>query len=180
MNRSTISFLFIITILLQSCEFNCSVGDKGDKPGTAVVRNGIRLTNDIEMQADGVTVEKAYLVFQDGTAVPEGNITDFSQSVRLTIVVEDGWKLDSNGRVSLGAYEKIEVETGEVLLEEEDLFAKNGDTTISEKDAGRISLSATIKLRKEIKPLTTFYVYFRVWDKIGKGFIQGRYKLFSK
>lgn len=180
MNRSTITFLFLVTIFLQSCEFNCSVGDKADKPGTAVVKDGVRITNDIELQADGVTVEKAYLVFEDGTAVPEGNITDFSQPVRLTMVIEDGWKVDSNGRVWLGASEKIEVETGEVLLDEQDLFAKKNDQSISEKEAGRITLTATITLGKKIKPLTTFYVYFHVWDKIGKGFVQGRYKLFSK
>ncbi len=179
MNRLLFLLFFISFFFLQSCKFSCSIGNKDDNKRTAVFKDGIRISNDIELQANRIKVDKAYLVFGDGEAVPEGNITDFSQPVKLVLVIEKGWK-EQNGKVSLGASEKIEVETGEILLEEKDLFESNYPDGMPANDARRITLTASIRLKKEIKPLTTFYVSFRVWDKQGDGFIQGRYKLYSK
>jgi hypothetical protein len=166
-------------ILLSSCKFSCSVGNNDDAPSTAEFRDGARISNEIELQADGVKVDKAYLLFKDGTAVPAGNIVDFKQPVQLILVIDKGWN-ETEGRVSLGAYEKIEVETGEVLVEEEDMFAQYTERGISAAAAKRITLTATITLKKEIAPLTTFYVTFKVWDKKSRAFLQGRYKLYSK
>ena len=179
MSGIRILLVFYCFFILASCKFSCSVGDKNDEPSVAEYKDGIRLSNEIELQADGVKVDKAYLLFEDGKAVPAGNLVDFSQPVKLVLVIDKGWN-EENGKVKLGAYEKIEVETGEVLVEEQDMFASYSESGISARDARRITLTATITLKKKIAPLTTFYVSFRVWDKSGDSFLQGRYKLYSK
>lgn len=168
------------TILLSSCEFRCSVGEKKkDEPAVTTYKNGIRVSNDINLDAYGVVVEKAYLLFKDGTAVPAGNIVDFTQPVRLVLVFDKGWT-EENDRVSLGVSEKIEAESGEVLLDEKDLFAAQDEKGISATDAKQITITATIILRKDVAPLTTFKISFRVWDKKGDAYVQGSYKLYSK
>ena len=174
--------LFAGMVVLQSCEFSCSVGDKGDKKTQAVrdPKSGARILNEIKLDATDVKIEKAYLVFADGEMVPEDNIVDFSQPVKMVIVFESGWR-EIEGRVNLGASEKIIVQGGEVLLDEKDLFPEqklpNG---LSATDAKTIALSATINLTNEIKPLTAFTVSFRIWDKNSNAAVQGEYKLYAK
>ncbi len=182
MNRFTPFVLLCTTLTLSSCEFNCSIGDKKAEAGRKTeYRDGIRLTNEIELQADGIKVDKAYLIFADGSPVPDGNIVDFAEpvQVKIVMVIDKGWE-EKEGKVFLGASERIEIETGEVLLDEKDLFEQKLPEGMSPEDARIISLTASLKLNQKIKPLTTFYVIFKVWDKVGKGFIQGRYKLYSK
>ena len=179
MSGIRIFFVFYCFIILSSCKFSCSVGDKREEPSVAEYKDGIRLSNGIELQANGVKVDKAFLLFEDGKAVPAGNIVDFSQPVQLVLVIEKGWN-EVDGKVRLGAYEKIEVETGQVLVEEQDMFASYTEKGIDPADARRVTLTATITLKKKIAPLTTFYVHFRVWDKAGDSFLQGRYRLYSK
>lgn len=179
MNRLSVFTLFALLILLQSCEFSCSVGNKDTAKETTVFKDGVRVSNEIELQAEGVKVEKAYLVLADGNPVPDGNIVDFSQPVRLVVVIDKGWK-EENNKVLLGASERIEAESGEVLLNEKDLFENKFEDGMPADDAKIIALTASIRLTKEVRPLTTFYVHYRIWDKMGKGVIQGKYKLYSK
>lgn len=163
--------------LLQSCQFSCSLGDK-DTEVSGNLKNP-RLKNEIRLREDGVRVEKAYLIFQSGKRVPEGNVVDFSEPVKLIIVIEDGWK-EVDGRVRLGASEKIEIENEGVMLDEADLFAEGFENGMSPEDAKTIALSATIRLKKQVAPLKTFLVSFKVWDKNGPGFVEGSYKLYAK
>jgi len=111
--------------VLLSCEFSCSVGDKGDKDTKAVrdPKSGARILNEIKLESSDLKIEKAYLAFADGERVPEDNIVDFSQPIKMIIVFESGWK-ETDGRVNLGASEKITAKGGEVLLNEKNLFAK--------------------------------------------------------
>ncbi|OSZ73791.1 hypothetical protein CAP36_17470 [Chitinophagaceae bacterium IBVUCB2] len=168
-------------LVLQSCEFSCSVGDKGEKNKKAVrdPKSGARILNEIKLESTDLKIEKAYLVFADGEMVPDDNIVDFSQTIKLIIVFESGWK-EMEGKVHLGASEKIVVQGGEVLLDEADLFAEKLPNGMSAEDAKVISLSATINAKKEIKPLTAFTVSFRVWDKNSNAAVQGEYKLYAK
>lgn len=166
-------------ILLSSCEFSCSVGEKDKTPPVAKdEKSGVRVSNEISIQPNGVKVEKAYLVFEDGTRVPDDNIVDFSKAVNLVMLIDNGWK-ETDGKVKLGASEKIEVDSGEILLDEKDLFQSYADG-IPAEDAKTLTLTARVKLKREIRPLTTFLVSFRIWDKNGSGFVQGQYKLYSK
>jgi hypothetical protein len=179
MNRILSILLFCLLFFLQSCKFSCSVGNTDDAKKLPANKEGVRIGNQVELQAGGIKVDKAYLVFDDGETVPDDNVVDFSRPVKLVLIIDKGWK-GENDKVSLGASEKIEVESGEVLLDEKDLFENKYPDGMSASDAKRIALTASIKLNKAIKPLTTFIVSFRVWDKKGDGFVQGRYKLYSK
>jgi len=173
------SFLFIVSlsISLSSCEFSCSVGKKDEVTGTAEVKDGARVYNNIQLNSTGVKVDKAYLLFDNGQRVPDDNFVDFNGPVKMQILIDSGW-VEENGKVLLGASEKIITEKGEVLLEEADLFEKYPDG-ISAEDSKSIYLSATVKLKEGIPP-TSFTVSFRVWDKKGSGFVEGSYKLYSK
>lgn len=173
------SFLFIVcfSVCLSSCEFSCSIGKKDDVTGTAEVKDGARVYNNIQINASGVNVDKAYLLFDNGERVPDDNFVDFNGPVKMQILVDSGW-VEENGKVLLGASEKIITEKGEVVVDEADLFQKYPDG-ISAEDSKSIYLSATVKL-KEGTPPTSFTVSFRVWDKKGDGFVEGSYKLYSK
>ncbi len=165
-----------ISLLLQSCEFNCSVGKKDEEIEKPKTLNG-RIKNDIQLETNGVKIEKAYLVFEDGMKVPEDNVVDFSKKIKMYVFIDSGWTV-IDGKVKLGASEKITA-LGKTLLDEKDLFNELSDG-VSPEDANVISLSATINLKKEVQPLTTFQVSFKIWDKNSEAFITGSYKLFSK
>ena len=171
------TLVFFILMFLQSCEFNCSVGNKDEPRGKAVVQDGARVYNNIKLTNFKTNLEKAYLVFEDGSRVPDDNFVDFSQPVRLMLEFDGGWR-EENGKVMLGASEKIIAENGSVILDEPDLFQKYPDG-INIRDANTIHLSANIKLRENAAP-TSFSVQFRVWDKNDEGYIEGSYMLFSK
>jgi hypothetical protein len=169
----------ILAITLQSCEFSCSVGGKKDEvKGTAVVKDGARVYNDIQLSTNKVKLTRAYLVFKDGTAMPEGNLVDFTKPVNVQLEVEDGW-VNENGKVMLGAAEKITAGDGTVILDEQDLFKGQYDDGIAASDASKIGLTANITLKKDAPP-ASFTVSFRVWDKKGEGYVEGSYKLYSK
>ncbi len=95
----------------------------------------------------------------------------------MQLKIDEGW-VEKDGKVLLGASEKIIAEDGTVVLEEDDLFEKYTDG-ISAEDAKSIYLSAALRLKEGAAP-TSFKVTFKVWDKNGNGYIEGSYKLFSK
>jgi hypothetical protein len=179
--RSLRSFLLIagIAFLLPSCEFNCSIGDKKEEEvkGAAVVKDGARIYNNIELSSPGIKIGKAYLVLENGERVPDDNFTDFKNPVKMELVIDSGW-VEQNGRVFLGASEKIVAENGTVVVDEQDLFKKYEDG-VSAADAKALYLSASVKLKEGAAP-TSFTVSFRIWDKKGNGYIEGNYKLYSK
>lgn len=182
MKLFSLVLLVCVSFLFQSCEFSCSVGSKEEKEKKAVrdAKSGARILNEIKLNATDLKIEKAYLMFEDGEMVPDDNIVDFSQSIKLVIVFESGWK-EIEGKVSLGASEKITVQGGEVLLDEADLFAEKLPNGLSVADSKTIALIATINAKnKTIKPLTSFQVDFRVWDKNSNAAVEGNYKLYAK
>ncbi len=172
--------VFSISFFLQSCEFNCSVGKKKEEEvkGAAVVKeDGARIYNNIQIESPGLKISKAYLVYEGGTRIPDDNFVDFKKWIKLQLQVDSGWTVD-NGKVLLGASEKITAENGRVILEENDLFKKYPDG-ISAEDAKYIVLSAGVDLKEGTAP-TSFTVSFKVWDKNGPGYAEGSYKLYSK
>ena len=179
LGSTTNLFLFTLLTFLSSCSVKCSFGEQEQEPDRRLqIRDGARIYNDIVIRANGVKVEKAYLVFADGEPGPDGNIVDFRQPVDLVITFNEGWK-DNAGMVKLGVSEIIKTENGEILLNEPDLFSTL-DNGVSIEDARRITIRATIKMKTPAAPLTTFNISFRIWDKGGEGFAEGSYKLFSK
>jgi hypothetical protein len=178
MKPVSIVVFIVAAFFLQSCEFNCSVGKKDEAKGTAVVKDGARIYNEIQLNTNKVKVSKAFLIFKDGTAMPEGNFVDFTKPVNIQIAIEEGW-VEENGKVFLGASETITAEDGTVIVDEKDLFSGKYDEGISAADAKAIVLTAIFNLKKDMPP-TSFTVSLRIWDKKGDGYIDGSYKLYSK
>jgi hypothetical protein len=178
MKYSRFAGLLGFLIFLQSCEFSCQVGNKDEpKGGKAETKDGIQVYNGIKIDAYKVKVDKAYLVFEDGTRVPDDNFVDFSQPIKLQLKIDSGWSVQ-DGKVWIGASEKIIQEGGITILDEPDMFA-NLTEGINATDAKSMYLKATIKL-KENTPPTSFSVQFRVWDKKSDAYLEGSYMLFSK
>jgi len=142
------------------------------------IKGGASGYNDIILKSNGVKVEKGLIQFGDGDPVPDANVVEFNQPVKLVMSISEGWQ-DKNGMANLGVWEKISTENGRVLLDEPDLFAKY-ETGMPMADANRLTIIAKIILKTTVPPLTTFYVSFRVWDKNSDQFVEGSYKLYSK
>jgi F0F1-type ATP synthase beta subunit len=131
-----------------------------------------KIRNDIQLQAKGLKVSQAFLVYDNGSLVPENNPTGVGVPVNLRLIIEGGWQ-PKDGRVLVGASERIESSEGEVLLDEKDLF--HDISSVSPEEAQYITLTATIS--KLNKLYDYFLVSFRVWDKNGEGEVTGNFKL---
>lgn len=168
---------FCLSLLLSSCEFNCSIGKKEEVKGSAKVKEGARVYNNIQLTTNGVKVDKAFLLLANGQRVPDDNFVDFNGTVKMQIYIDSGWTVE-NGKVRLGASEKIIAENGDILVDEPDMFQKYADG-LSVEDAKSMYLSAILEQKKDAPP-TSVTVAFKIWDKMGTGFVEGTYQLFSR
>ena len=82
------NFLFAVCILfsLQSCEFNCSVGntEKGEKHAVKI-KDGARIYNNIELKTNKIKIDKAYLFLDSGERVPDDNFVDFKDEFCIRV-----------------------------------------------------------------------------------------------
>ncbi|HEY0676956.1 MAG TPA: hypothetical protein VGD17_01675 [Chitinophagaceae bacterium] len=131
--------------------------------------------NDISFKESGLKVQQAFLLFEDGRLVPTDNKVEVGQQVNLRLIIE-GWE-PVNGKVFLGASEKISTDEGTVILDETDLFASYADG-IDATAAGLITLSAVIT--RVDKLFKYFEVAFKVWDKKSNDNVTGSYRLYLK
>ena len=132
------------------------------------------MLNDIDITAKGsVKVYRTFLSYKDGSLVPSSNTTELQKPVYLNINVEEGWE-EEDGKVSIGASEKITTDDGTLLLDEKDLFKNT--SSLDADDAKFIRLQALINSMSG--PIKYFNVDFRVWDKNGDGVIKGSYKFY--
>lgn len=173
--RPTLITCITIALIALACEIKTEIKTTGsDKPPTAAQSSKFR--NDIKLETDGLLVTQAFLSYEDGTLVAEGNQANVNQKVILRLVIDRGWT-DANGKVFPGASEKIETNDGKVVLDEADLFSAYTEG-VDAKDAQYITLSAVIT--KLDKLYDYFVVNFKVWDKKGKASVTGSYKLYIK
>lgn len=160
-----------LLVILFACEIKVNTGkDEKTTPAVGKIRNGIKL------DAKGLKVTQAFLLYEDRTLVPEDNTTNVNQQVKLRLVIEDGWT-EQDGKVMVGASEQIETNDGRLVLDEKDLF-NDMPEGVSKEDAGYITISAVITRLDKLYDY--FIVKFRVWDKNGKGEVTGSYKLYIK
>lgn len=136
-------------------------------------RTNAKIRNNINVQGNGVQVEQAFLTYADGTLVSDDNVTNINKELKLNLVI-DGWEA-KDGRVLLGASEKVTTSEGEVLMNEPDLFnnVKNGFLL---KDARYIQLSLTVPALNELADHYT--VEFKVWSPYTQQFVYGSYQFF--
>jgi hypothetical protein len=171
--------LSIIVGLITSCnndqQKNADTKNKVEKTQkmtTSNLRNNIKIRNDINIKAEGIDLSQAFLLYDDGTLVPETNETGVGKPVKMRLIIDGGWK-EQDGKVSIGASEKIETSDGGLVLDEKDLFADM--PIINADDAKVITLTANISSLDKLYDY--FLVSFKVWDKNGTGQITGSYKL---
>ena len=160
-------------IFFASCTFTVEKESAVDEnvQGTNVAS---KIRNGIELQSKGnLNVSQAFLLFDDGSLVPSSNQANVNQQVNLRLIIEEGFT-ESNGKVEIGAAEKIETNTGQVLLDEKDLFHDLGE--IEPERAKMLTLNAVITRLDKLYDY--FVVSFRVWDKKGDNEITGSYKLY--
>jgi hypothetical protein len=92
----------------------------------------------------------------------------------MMLNLEKGWE-EEDGKVSIGASEKAETDSGEELLDAQDLFEGR---ELSADDSKVLTLSVTLpQLKADVEYVL---ISFRIWDKNGKGEIKGSYKLYPK
>lgn len=133
------------------------------------------LNNVVVEESGGLKVGQAYLSYEDGRLIPKSNQVGLGETVLLNLVIDKGWEI-RDGEASIDATEIIATNDGEIVLNARNLFKSK--PTISQTDAGRIFLKATImKTRANIDH---FVVNYRVWDKWGPGEAKGSYKLYIK
>lgn len=168
-------YLLIPFLALTGC-INMNKDDNGVevKVGT---NNNSKIKNNIELEEHGIKVEQAFLLFEDNTLVPESNETTVGKKILLRLILKDGFK-EKDGKVFPGASEKIETNSGEVVLDEKDLFASYDSTGVPEDDAKYLTLSAIIT--KLDKLYDYFVVKFKIWDKNSEAYVSGSFKFYVK
>lgn len=134
-----------------------------------------KIRNNIEvMGSGGVTVEQAYLTYDDGTLVSEDNVTNVNKKLVLNLVVS-GWEVQG-GKVHLEASEKLMTSEGQVLLDEPQLFTKSGLQALSPEDARYLRLNIVIT---GVNELSDYYeVAFKVWNLYTQQFVYGNYRFY--
>lgn len=174
---SRLTAFVLLTMVLTSCEFHCSVGTPAEKkPTPASSADKPMIANGIKLSAHNIKVSQAFLITEDKQPVPENNTVDFSQPVRLVLFIEPGWTVE-NGLSFVGASEKV-TSGNTVLLDEKDLFAKY-ESGLNAADLKTIGLYVLIPPPPK-GAVNEYNVEFRVWDKKGTGYVEGSYKLYSK
>ena len=141
MKKIAIPVFFLLIIAFISC--NTTPEDKqssGQKVETNKASSKIRNGIDINTKG-GLKVSQAFLLFEDGSLVPSSNEAKVNQPVNLRLIIEKSFT-ENNGKVEIGAAEKIETHTGELLLDEKDLFRDLGE--IEAERAELLTLKATI------------------------------------
>lgn len=132
------------------------------------IKNGIKITG-----SNGIKIKTAALYFDDRSEVPSNNTVNLNQRITVFIEIQKrGWK-ETEGKAKIGASQKVTANTGDVILNEKDLFASLEDG-VSPDDAVYISLRTIITATKP--QIEYFTVSFRVWDKSGTGEINGSYR----
>lgn len=160
---------FLLVTLFMSCEFHAKVKDATDEAVKISPKTKIR--NGINVKSKGLNVTQAFLVYEDGTLVPPENIVKVNQELYIRLIIESGWKV-KNGKVAIGASEKVMTSEATTILDEADLFS--GNDIVDAKDAGVIVLK--VVLNRVDKLYDYYQVNFRVWDKEGDGEITGDYR----
>jgi hypothetical protein len=145
------------------------------KPKPVAVQSKIK--NNIQLKTNGFKVSEAYLIFDDGTAVPQDNKVDLNQKITLLIIIDAGWKV-TDSLVYPGASEKVVLSNGYEVLNNDDLFTAYTEKGVNAADARYISLKAVITQIDNKK--NYIIVKFRVWDKKGTSSLSGSYKFFIK
>lgn len=158
-----ILFFLPLALLISCVEINKD-GAEVRLGANSKIRNGIKL------EEHGLKVEQAFLLFEDNTLVPEGNVTTVNRKILCRLIIK-GWT-EKDGKIHIGASEKIETNDGNVFLDEKDLF--ESQEAVNPEDAEYITLSAVITGVDKLYDY--FLVTFKVWDKTSNKSVDGSFQ----
>jgi len=166
-------WLFVFAIIFINCISACNNEVKKDKDNTGASSNG-KIRNGISIQENGLHVEQAFLLKDDGTLIDDNNKIQVGERVSLRLIMH-GWEVKDD-KVYPEASEKIATNDGQIFLDEQTLFSTSlpGGTTLENAEA--ITLYATIS--RVDKLYDYFLVSFKVRDKTSNKSVSGSYKLY--
>lgn len=172
--KTTTNIIIAITLLfLSSCDFKVSTnsGNKTADNLNTVSESAQKIRNGITYDGSGgLKVETAFLMKDDGELVPEDNTLKAGERFKLILKLS-GWQAE-NGKVLIGAGERLRNSNQVVMLQEDDLFASAD--AISEEDAQVITLIMEVL---NTETLYDFYeTDFKVWNKNVEQFVRGTYQ----
>lgn len=172
-------FLLLFSIIaFASCTVTTTPKEETNAEGKKdIVHNTSKIKNGITFETNTLKATQAFLMLEDGSLLNDENTVSIGQIVKMRLLIEGGFKI-VNDKVKLGASEKITTNSGELVLNEEDLFKAYEADGIAPKDAEYITLMAEIT--KLDKLYDYFLISFRVWDKQSNAEVKGSYKLYIK
>ena len=178
MKNLKLSILLFSSLVISSCSVSTTPKEETNAEGKKeIVHNTSKIRNGISFEKNTLKVTQAFLMLEDGTLLSDENTVSIGQKVNMRLLIEDGFKL-VDGKVRLGAEEKIETDNGDKVLDEADLFKAYDTDGVDPKDAEYITLMAEIT--KLDKLYDYFLISFRVWDKQSDAEVKGSYKLYIK
>ena len=167
------SLLAVSVLLLSSCEFSTSTssGNKTADNLNAIIESAKPIRNNITFEENGdLKVVSAFLMNDNGELIADDNTVKAGDRFKLILKLS-GWKA-SDGKVQIGAGERLLNSNKVVMMQEDDLFANA--IAISEEDA------QVITLIMEVLNTETIYDYyqteFKVWNKDVEQWIRGSYQ----
>ncbi|MEN9548373.1 MAG: hypothetical protein RIR12_964 [Bacteroidota bacterium] len=177
-------YLFLLpSLMLVSCEFKCNIGKVNEPTNNhkkVIEKEGAVIFNGIELAANKVKLNKAYLVENNksGKSINENNFIDVKEGVKLMLIIDSGWTAINNS-VWLGASMKVTADNGEVLMNKQDMFEEFNENGISINDSKFLALSVFFTEWYAKRPVS-LDVTFNIWDKKGEGSIIGKYRVHTK
>ncbi|MFA7616297.1 MAG: hypothetical protein WBF83_09430 [Moheibacter sp.] len=168
--QKTILSIFVL-LMLCSCEFSVGSGNKTADNLKTVSESINPIRNAVEFrEAGGLKVESAFLMKDNGELVPENNTLKAGDRFNLVLKLS-GWQAD-NGKVLIGAAERLTNSNREVMLKEDDLFANTA--AVSAEDAEVITLIMEVLNTETIYDF--YQTEFEVWNKNKDQSVHGAYR----
>jgi len=166
------------TLILASCSVSTGPSEANTQSKEKIDNNSrsTKIKNNITFTTNTLKITQAFLMLENGKLISDENTVTVGEKVTMRLITDDGFKIE-NDKVKLGASEKITTNSGEVVLEEVDMFAAYADG-VAPEDAKYITLSAEIT--KLDRLYDYFVVSFRVWDKQSAAEAVGSYKFYIK
>ena len=171
----SIQYLFLSCLLLMvaACG-NKEPNETAEKNETKQETKSSALQNGITTIEKGLKIDHAILLHADETPLSAANEVTIGEEILCRLNVS-GWKAE-NGKVKIGAGQTIETESGDLVLDQKDLFS-----TLESADleaVGEVTLKATFTEAHE--SLRNFIVRFKIWDKVSNAQVTGQYNIHLK
>jgi hypothetical protein len=155
---SRICVMTLFALALAAC--SVSIGSHKD------------LATGLTVSYSGLTVDESYLTV-DKKKLSSNEVS--LGSIVYLVLTGVGNFTETAGKVYPGASMNVTGSSGQVVIDEKDLFARYDTTGVESTGAGNLSLNLTVA-----KPMSIGETYVwkaRVWDKKGKGEINAEMKV---